>query len=340
MSKRLNQNITSRYVEAANRLNPRSARRRIVAYVESYDDVFFWRAVLSRFEDGRRFFEVMLPSRSDHLERGKKAAIMRMIAGRVGNGMIACVDADYDYLLQGATATSATVVGNKYVFHTYAYAIENMQCYAPSLHDVCVAVTLNDSRVFDFCAFLAAYSEAIYPLFVWNVWFYRTQHYGEFPLTSFLQAISTGKLSPANAAATLDRLADKAGRRVAQLRRSHPEAAAGIRSLRAELATLGVTPQNTYLFIQGHHLYDQVVMPLMKAVCARLIRDRENEISRQSVHGTQCRNELACYTNSTGDIDRALRKNVGFIASEPYRRIIADLQAFVGDTPGEGPQQP
>ena len=68
--KRLNQNITSRYVEAANRLNSRQSRRRIVAYVESYDDVFFWRAVLSPFEDSTRYFEVMLPSRSDRLERG------------------------------------------------------------------------------------------------------------------------------------------------------------------------------------------------------------------------------------------------------------------------------
>ena len=49
MANRLKDNITSDYVTASNRLNGRKARRRIVAYVESYDDVFFWRMLLARY---------------------------------------------------------------------------------------------------------------------------------------------------------------------------------------------------------------------------------------------------------------------------------------------------
>ena len=45
MAKKLRENITSDYMEAANRLNSKKTKRRIVAYVESYDDVFFWRTV-------------------------------------------------------------------------------------------------------------------------------------------------------------------------------------------------------------------------------------------------------------------------------------------------------
>ena len=62
MSRRLTENISSKYLEAANRLNSKKSRRRIVAYVESYDDIFFWRTVLSRFENSQRCFEVMLPA--------------------------------------------------------------------------------------------------------------------------------------------------------------------------------------------------------------------------------------------------------------------------------------
>ena len=102
MSNRLRENISSKYLEAANRLRSKTARRRIVAYVESYDDVFFWRTVLSMYEDETRYFEVLLPS-TRTLERGKKSAIMRILEERVGRDMIACVDADYDYLIQGAT---------------------------------------------------------------------------------------------------------------------------------------------------------------------------------------------------------------------------------------------
>lgn len=41
MSRGLKEHLSSSYFEAANRMTPKKARRRIVAYVESYDDIFF-----------------------------------------------------------------------------------------------------------------------------------------------------------------------------------------------------------------------------------------------------------------------------------------------------------
>ena len=67
MPKRLTQNVNSAYIEAANRLRPSSARRRIVAYVESYDDVAFWRSILDDFETPELYFEVKLPPRASAL---------------------------------------------------------------------------------------------------------------------------------------------------------------------------------------------------------------------------------------------------------------------------------
>lgn len=146
MAQRLTDNVESNYIQAANRLRPKAARQRIVAYVESYDDIFFWRTILSQFEDEQRFFEVMLPSKKS-LVRGKKSVLMNMVRKRMGENMIACVDADYDFLLQGSTEMSREVCNSKYVFHTYAYAIENMQCYAPSLHNVCRRDTQRSCQV-------------------------------------------------------------------------------------------------------------------------------------------------------------------------------------------------
>ena len=93
--------LNSDYIRAANRLGGRNARRKIVAYVESFDDVLFWSNLLRPLETGEVYFEVMLPSRTS-LSKGKKIAL----SNRLGPYMIACVDADYDYLLQGATPTS------------------------------------------------------------------------------------------------------------------------------------------------------------------------------------------------------------------------------------------
>ena len=64
MAHNLLSNINSAYIEAANRLRPKSKKKKVVAYVESYDDIFFWRSVLSDFEDDNTEIEVMLPSRT------------------------------------------------------------------------------------------------------------------------------------------------------------------------------------------------------------------------------------------------------------------------------------
>ena len=41
MPKRLKDNLNSDYFSAVNKMKPKAARRRIAAYVESYDDVYF-----------------------------------------------------------------------------------------------------------------------------------------------------------------------------------------------------------------------------------------------------------------------------------------------------------
>ncbi len=56
MPKRLSENLTSLYLGAAQKLKSKKARKKIVAYVESYDDVFFWRTVLDDFEDEGALF--------------------------------------------------------------------------------------------------------------------------------------------------------------------------------------------------------------------------------------------------------------------------------------------
>ena len=262
MGRRLRDHITSSYLEAANWLNSKQSRRKVIAYVESYDDVFFWRSILSQYENDKLYFEVMLPSRMDRLERGKKAVLMNLLSGKVGQGMIACVDADYDYLEQGVTPTSQEINTNPYIFHTYAYAIENMQCYAPSLHDVCVAVTLNDHVIFDIERYLTDISESIYPLFVWSIWYYRTPNYAQFTITDFLRVIEVGNFSFANVGDLIRNLRRKVGKKVEQLQRLNPNARESYARVKDDLTRLGVTPANTYMYIPGHHLFNKVVLPM------------------------------------------------------------------------------
>ena len=328
MPSKLKDNLNSRYFEAANALKPKQARRRIVAYVESYDDIYFWRTVLSRFENKDYYFEVMLPSHQK-LERGKKSVLMNFIGDHVGPDMIACVDADYDYMIQGATPMSKRIISSPYVFHTYAYAIENMQCYAPSLHDTCVAVTLNDHRIFDFEDYLRQYSEAVFPLFIWSVWFYKTGRHNKFSLADFGRVIDPGGFNVQDPQPSLDHLRRKVGVKVRQLQAEYPDNKEAYLKTKETIRSLGVTPQTTYLYIQGHHLFDNVVVPILNKVCNRLRQERQDEIARTARHHMQKRNEMSCYEHSLQDIRQTLKKNTGYQLSPLFQRIQQDVEAYL-----------
>src|SRR3712207_8127640 len=72
MPSTLRDNLTSSYFHAAHKLYPKKTRRRIIAYVESYDDIAFWRSLLEEFENDEYYFQVMLPS-STSLTKDRKS---------------------------------------------------------------------------------------------------------------------------------------------------------------------------------------------------------------------------------------------------------------------------
>lgn len=334
MSRRLKDNLTSGYIGAASAMRPRGAKRRVVAYVESFDDVLFWRGVLGQFESDRLTFEVMLPSR-DSLAKGKKVAVMNILHGSaLGENMIACVDADYDYLMQGATESSRVVCGNQYVFHTYAYAIENFQCYAPSLHNVCVMATLNDRKAFDFERFLTDFSRTVYPLFVWNIWCYRSGNFKTFSMANLCSTFALGDVNILHPTRAIDILRRRVNRTISWLQRTFPQAKEEYSRLKGELEKLGVEPENTYMYIRGHDIFDSVVCPLFTTVCEVLRREREREIRRLAANSQQLQNELASYQHSISPADFMLRKQNAYTSAPEYRRIVEDIRKFVGKVEG------
>lgn len=326
MPSSLTQNLNSQYISAANRLQGRKGVRRIVAYTESYDDILFWNNLLSEVEDEMRetmgkkvHFEVMLPSRTN-LGRGKKIAL----GNRLGPNMIACVDADYDYLHQGITPISQLVCESPYVLHTYAYAIENLQCYAPTLQRVCVAASLNDKELLDFRDFFSRYSQIIYRLFIWNVWVYRYGYHSHFSLSHFAEIVALDDFNLSAPDRCLENLRGRCNKKMTALQRQFPQGKDTYKPLQEQLTALGVTPETTYLYMRGHDLFDHVVGPVLDAVCTRLRRDRESEISRLACHSRQCQNELASYQHSCASWSEMLRKHDAFHRASLYKHIVED----------------
>jgi hypothetical protein len=326
VSHSLKGNLTSSYFDAARKLYPRKTRRRVIAYVESYDDVAFWRALLEEFEDDERYFQVMLPS-SKSLSKGKKMVLMNTLnTAELGRSLIACVDSDYDFLLQGGTAVSRKLNRNPYIFQTYTYAIENYQCFAESLHEVCVQATLNDRPIFDFERFLATYSHIAYPLFLWNICFYRKRDTDTFPMHECNACTALHTVDIRHPQRCLDAMRQRVEHKLAGLRRQFPRMEDEIGPLAEELKTLGLTPDNTYLYMQGHHVMDNVVMKVVTPVCTVLRRERETEIKRLAEHNEQFRNELTSYQNSQVNVEIMLRKNIAYKRLEQYQWMRRDVE--------------
>ncbi|MCD7898496.1 MAG: DUF4435 domain-containing protein [Bacteroides sp.] len=328
MAKKLKDNISSSYFEAAHKLYPKKSRRRIIAYVESYEDVAFWKNLLEEFESDEHYFQVMLPSATS-LSKGKKTVLMNTLnTAELGKSLIACVDSDYDFLLQGATAVSRKINGNQYIFQTYSYAIENYCCYADSLHNVCVQATLNDRRLLDFNKYLGRYSETVYPLFLWSVWFYRNKDTHSFPLYDFNECIGLHNIRLSKPYASIDALRDRVNAKLLELEKKHPSDIKSVKALAQDLKSLGVAPEITYLYLQGHHVMDNVVMKLLIPICKVLRREQEEQIHKLAGHDKQYRNELTAYQNTQLNVRVVLKKNRGYKGLFHYQWLQKDLQEF------------
>ena len=326
--KRLTEYLNSNFIEAANSLRPKRAAQRIIAYVESYDDISFWRSVFNEYESDRIHFEIMLPARTK-LTKGKKQAMMNMLGKAYGRNMIACVDSDYDYLLQGATSTSQQMLENKYILHTYAYSIENYRCYADSLKQVCVLCTQNDSNVIDFKEFFKLYSRICYPLFVWNVLLYRKRDTKTMSMLHFCEIVRLSSFTIDKPAYSLQQLSNRVKHNIKMLEKQFPELKEEYKKLDEELASLGISPDETYFYIQGHHIMNGVTMRVLQPVCRYLRCKREAEIERFAYHRQQYNNELASYRHSQCDVATMLCKNTDYKNATPYKRLKADIERLL-----------
>lgn len=305
-------------------------KRLVKVFVEGYEDVSFWRGIFDNFTNPYIRFEISVPTRED-LPKGKK--VLLKMAPQASEEMLLCMDSDFDYLLSDENDESRQIVSSPYMFHTYAYATENYLCYAPSLHNVCVKVTKNDTRIFSFERFLAEYSVAIYPLFLWYVYSASCHTENVLPLHEFRTAVRIGYLDlEDNGRNTIEWVKRNVERCRASLEREHPEMALHMDRCSDYLATKGVTPELTYLFMQGHTLMDCVVMVLLQTVCEKLRQMSLAKIVASSKEGIALKNEISNYTNSLRSIRDVLLDNENYTSCPLYKMLKADIQRYIDST--------
>ncbi len=133
----------------------------------------------------------------------------------------------------------------------------------------------------------------------------------------------------------LDEMRETVNAKLAELRELYPQYVPQVDSLGRELKELGLEPDTTYLYIQGHHIMDGVVMKLLAPICTQLRREREQEIKRLAEHNEQFRNELTGYENCQTNVQLMLRKNSNYKDLFLYQWVREDIRRFL-----DGEQEP
>jgi uncharacterized protein YjgD (DUF1641 family) len=283
--------VSSDRQSAFNALRPKTTPRQILVYVEGFDDVSFWYNILSPYENQNNIKFKIQPYSNEENDKidnkfmdGKKG--LQKLFGHTGRGkyLIICLDSDYDYLFPEHSIKAKKINESDYIFQTYTYSIENLKCYSESLSGVCVQATQNTDEKIDFPAFFKNYSETIYPLFLWNLYFYSVKQEKKFTDDKFLEVIKiidTPKLEN-NGKPVLDEIEKKVKEKIQKLQQEFPN---DIKKIAHSLKTLkesGLLNSNAYLFIKGHALYDNVVLMLLKPLCRELISTHKEQIKKLS----------------------------------------------------------
>lgn len=326
-------NLNSDLLASFSALLPKGSAQRVLVYVESDDDIAFWRSILIPFEVHGISFEIHSPIKNA-LEKGKNQALKKgqeILNMNTGTHLIVCVDSDYDYLLQNTTETSSKINNSEYIFQTYSYSIENLQCYGGSIHSVCVQSTKNDNKIIDYEELIKLYSNIIYKLFLWSVYFSLKQDTTVFPLSEFCKTIKIiGKADIKEQFKTvLEALKNRVDKKVQELEYRLPNEKSRVEALSEQLRPLGVNENNTYLFAQGHTIKDNVMLLFLKPIIKYLTDEKFEQIRSKAKHQKERDNQINSYKKQIILVDDALSCNTEFKSCFIYQKIEKDLDVYI-----------
>jgi prefoldin subunit 5 len=330
MSSKLLENLNSDFVEGFGNLLSKKKPKPILVYVESYEDISFWYGILKNYESPKVKFDIQLPSH-DSLTKGKHEVLQRF-KNNVGSYLILCVDSDYDYLLQDKTEQSRLINQNKFIFQTYAYSIENLRCFSPSLYHISVQASHKTHDKIEFEELLKRYSTITYPLFLWSVFLKIIGDTTSMDITTFCRHISvqvTIKIEQDKGENYFQAVSQRVITQVNYLETTFPQYLNDIENLKSELENLGVNPENTYLFIQGHAVEDNFVLKFMNPLHLSLKKEAENTIKTLAKNAKEIEKEINHYKNKISEPKEVLKTNTEYKSCFLYQKIRTDLDQFI-----------
>lgn len=314
--------ISSEREEGIATLSSKNNPTKVLVYVEDITDVGFWHGILSPYEKSNNIkFDISPPYSENNLTTGKDQLIK--LFPNTDKYFIICLDSDYDYVLQSELAQ--TINNNPYIFQTYAYAMENLKCYAESLNSLCVKATNNTDEIVNLSYLLFEYSKIIYPLLVLNLYYYAAKNHTDFPISDFCKMVALDSLTPVNYASELTNLKASIDSKLSTF-----PVDITLEDFSNQLNNLGLNETNSYLFMNGHALYDFMAKFLIK-ICDTLKANYISEIEKIAKNDEELRNSKGHYYNAikATPITFLLANNDKFTDCFLFQKITADIENYL-----------
>lgn len=298
------------YAAAAARfaMDAKMLRCRASVHVENKDDIIFWEHILKKFRPKDKFHFIS-GSRNEYGNETCGVTQCLKYFKYLSPSFIVCIDSDYRYLMN-----AKKFCAKNFVLQTYTYSFENHHCFADSLEEFCCRLTNIRTCTFNFNLFFKRYSNAIYKLFIWHLYFmvHDRDDFIQCEFNEYLNIIDGSNRHELlrRPEALLDDLHKRATSRVKEFQGRNPDV--DIDKFRVKIEALGVNPNNVYFYVRGHNIYDLTVT-LCRDVCRMMLR-----------HAKQNMRIL-------DHIDFELRRTIHFGAYLPIRQIEEDIKALFGD---------
>jgi hypothetical protein len=179
------------------------------------------------------------------------------------------------------------------------------------------------------------YSKTVYPLFLWNLLFYSKGEDAHFTLTDFcneikiLQDPSIANFTPA----ILNEIQGKVAIKITALETEFPNYSAEVATLAESLKECGLKSKNAYLFIQGHTIFDNVILMLLRPLCVYLKKERIAEINAFNLSNVEKSNARKHYKNQVGkvgiEVNKKLSKNTTFDNCFLFQKVQSDIETYL-----------
>ena len=244
---------------------------RAVVHLENKNDESFWRKLLQLACPQEKF--LFIPAtRTQSGTQGTGCGQCLLFRDFLDDKFVIGIDSDLRYLKQesGINATH-------YILQTYTYSFENHLCFAERLKDLPAKVCGLSNSLFDFEAFLVAYSEEIYPLLLFFLYDSK-QPNSIYSIDEFSRVISIPDIPEKlkkNGKCIIKEIQTRVSIEIAKLKRIHTSYNEDYEA--KQYTMLGLKKDNAYLYVRGHELY-KLIVRVGQALCKELKLQEKNRL--------------------------------------------------------------